>query len=553
MVWIRRILSFGGTPSECPIALVGLLVLLMLRAGDAATYYVDQNSIGGSCSDSAAGTSEQAPWCSIGRANAAVQPGDTVLIRQGTYEEAIAPGCSGIEGQRITYRSYPGEMATLTGVSRGVAIVGRAHIVIDRITCDNTNTYVLLEGSHHIWIQNSTFIRSKSEGGWPVGVIMQYNSHHNWLHHCTIGRVGYAATTDDEGGVVSIGRFDDDEGSDFNLVEDNVLYHGGHHACAIYSKYNVVRRNYIHNENWMKCSRDESDNRCGNRCLLLEGLPGGAGWNLVEENYIAFSGVPPDQYSSPGFSLRTPHNIVRRNFFYHCDSSGIIISTHDYAPLDVRFNHVFHNVFYHNGYPALSVPDNEPKSGLTLYRHGGGAEITDVSIVNNIFFRNGCSGISWGNVEPEKQHEADNWDDDAGDPLFVSVEEPMDPLDSQRPQFELTKGSPCIDAGGFVTHTVSAGSGTVMPVTDSGYFTGGWGIIEGDSIQLAGQRARVRIVHIDYDKHQLTLESTLTWEKGQGVAFPYEGSAPDIGAFEFGLTFPEPRPPPAPPAHLRIK
>lgn len=84
--------------SVIALAVVGLS-LLVFQLADQKTnipsvlaapddYYVDANSIGGSCSDTNPGTITR-PWCSISKANSTLQPGDTAYIRAGTYRETI--------------------------------------------------------------------------------------------------------------------------------------------------------------------------------------------------------------------------------------------------------------------------------------------------------------------------------------------------------------------------------------------------------------------------------------------------------------------------------
>ena len=109
------------------------------------------------------------------------------------------------------------------------------------------------------------------------------------------------------------------------------------------------------------------------------------------------------------------------------------------------------------------------------------------------------------------------------DPRFVD--------DGQR-DLRLEAGSPMIDQGAFLTKTISSGSGTKIAVEDARYFMDGWGIGDGDLIQLEGGADTARIVHVDYEKNLLTVDKPLRWTKGQGVSLPYSGSAPDIGAYE---------------------
>ncbi len=121
-----------------------------------------------------------------------------------------------------------------------------------------------------------------------------------------------------------------------------------------------------------------------------------------------------------------------------------------------------------------------------------------------------------------------------GDPVYAPVLT-FDDLATWFPyDFSLQAGSPAIDAGGFLTNTTNAGNNsTTLQVGDSRLFTDGFGIAgEGDTIQI-GSETPVLITSINYATNTLTLAEARTWSNGANVGFPYSGSAPDIGAFEF--------------------
>lgn len=80
--------------------------------GTGTTYYLDVNT----GSDSNSGLSEAEAWQTFQHAINTLQPGDTVLIREGDYTSTGNPeqynwsiNTSGTPGQYITYRAYPGE------------------------------------------------------------------------------------------------------------------------------------------------------------------------------------------------------------------------------------------------------------------------------------------------------------------------------------------------------------------------------------------------------------------------------------------------------------
>lgn len=134
-----------------------------------------------------------------------------------------------------------------------------------------------------------------------------------------------------------------------------------------------------------------------------------------------------------------------------------------------------------------------------------------------------------------------NWDNE-GKPLFVYDGSTLDPF-GEIPDFHLQEKSPCIDKGGFLTTITSAsGSGTQFTIEDAWYFQDGFsGVIEGDIIQLENQSQRVKITNVDYTTNTITVETSVTWINGTGVSLAYEGSAPDIGAYEFGLATSSPK------------
>ncbi len=102
-----------------------LFSLLILTIADlapqvclATDYYVDKDSVGGTCNNNNAGTLITAPWCTIGKAGSTLAAGDTVYIRAGIYYEDIAPTNSGSPGSPITYAKYGTETVIVDGSSQ---------------------------------------------------------------------------------------------------------------------------------------------------------------------------------------------------------------------------------------------------------------------------------------------------------------------------------------------------------------------------------------------------------------------------------------------------
>jgi hypothetical protein len=93
-------------------------------------------------------------------------------------------------------------------------------------------------------------------------------------------------------------------------------------------------------------------------------------------------------------------------------------------------------------------------------------------------------------------------------------------------------GSPLIDNGVFVTTVASSGSGTSIPVTDNPTRR----FVVGDQVQVddgdndPGTKTLAVIVALQEDS--IVVDQEVSYQQGRGVHTPYNGNAPDIGAFE---------------------
>jgi hypothetical protein len=79
--------------------------------------------------------------CALATANSNAGAGDTVYLRAGTYSQGIAPAQSGSSTSRLTYRGYTGETAKITGVARGINVIGKSYITIDGVNVDGVDTF----------------------------------------------------------------------------------------------------------------------------------------------------------------------------------------------------------------------------------------------------------------------------------------------------------------------------------------------------------------------------------------------------------------------------
>ena len=532
--------SVGSLLGHClKGAAAGVLVLFCVWAAGAtetyaAVYYVD----GAHGDNQKDGKSLENAWRTLSKANSTVTAGDTVLIAAGTYAQTISPDNSGSAQAPIVYRNYNGQQVVVgtNNLARSVNLQNKSYVTLIGLTLTEAAYYVWLESSHHIMILDCVMDHLLVRPGWPVGVRILGDSHHNTIRGCTIGRAGFCEDKDDKGGVLVIGNWQKTETHcDYNLFENNVVFWGGHHLMELVGRYNVIRNNFFHNEEWMDCDRPEIGNKCGNRAIVVGYDPDQCRRNLFEGNRFAFSGVPPDQNTSSGLSIRTPFNIVRNNVFYYNDGPGLAFSTSSSTPAtpNASDNKAYNNTFYHNGFAAMPGVEQWKQCGLQLAKHGTASPAEDIAIKNNLFHDNNGEAMVFYYVNREDQELAGNWEQ-AGDPLFRDIQSTVNPASPDLPDLRLKQGSPCIDKGAFLTTLQADAAGTRLTVADAGYFTDGWGLMDGDMIQLEGSSQPVRIVQVDYVNNTVTVDRILNGTKGQGVSLAYHGTSPDMGAHEFG-------------------
>lgn len=488
-------------------------VLLLINTLSAAVHYV---SPGGTVNWAQSGILTTP--CSLPTANANAGAGDTVYLLAGIYTGVyIKPSQSGSAGNPIMYSRYSDDSVTITDADYGIIIDGKSRIIINGLRFYFMGNFVCIKNnSNYNTIGYCIFDKARDTTTWS-GANIYYTSQYNRVHHCSFSRWGYANDSGHAGALFDVGREAElTDSSYYNLIDNNTFFYGGHHCLAAWSKYCIFRNNYLHHE------RSPTDG-FGYRCAITHGKA--VDRNLFEGNRFAFA------YKASGMSLRSSNNIFRFNVFYNNGLGGIqCVSMVDYTP--AHYNRMYNNVFFNNGHEADYVGFS---GGIYFCNWGEGDPIGNV-VKNNIFYKNKGGSITTDAVTTP-QVVVNNWD--TGDPLFVDDESALSPFNPNLPDFHLQEGSPCIDKGVSITKITSAdGSGKQFTVEDAGYFTNGWGMVPGDQIQLEGTKQRARLTVVDYDKNILTVDNTLTWTQNTGVGLAYEGSAPDLGAYEYADIIP---------------
>ena len=162
-------------------------------------------SVDSSASDSNSG-SEALPWKTIQKAANSLYPGDTVLIKKGIYTElfggspdtgilAIKSQRSGLSGQYIVYKAYPGDTVVIdqTGKGPGFLIQSKNYIKIQGFEIKNaiSGGVYTVAGPQYIVIENNNIHDVDGGPGSNVGGIKfdgcRYCvARNNYIHDITV-------------------------------------------------------------------------------------------------------------------------------------------------------------------------------------------------------------------------------------------------------------------------------------------------------------------------------------------------------------------------------
>ena len=512
----------------------------------AQTYYVSPD--GASVNP---GTAEL-PW-SLSKANSSLLAGDTAILTAGTYSSQIAPENSGAPGAYITYQSQGVDLVKLTGsdVEPGILINGVNYIKVDGITSDWVHKHVWIQNASFNIISNCLFLNVHSTGGSKSGILIEDNSRYNKILNNRIEHSG-------KGGDSLVIRSQ----ADRNLIEGNQIIEGGHACWAIRgSSYNILRNNYFINP----------IQKIGEVYDQPAHMDRKTERNVIEGNTFGY--LPQHKNRSPfsGIQYAGQYGIIRRNVFYDESGPAIRLGLWSAEARRDHGNRIFHNVFFANrgaGIITSAITKNE-------------INFSDNVIINNIFYKNSfvqqdfrfpwfgqisgmpiqfmpgrldgylfvnnnvfseSAGENWlitagwrKALTSPANHSLTWWEDNYPNLFKENISREPTFVDPEKRNFQLADPSPMIDAGKHLTFAVSQGSGNNLVVADAGYFCDGFGIegVAGDLIRLEGQSQPVRILSVDYSANSLILDRPVEWTTGQGVSLDYNGSAPDLGAFEY--------------------
>jgi hypothetical protein len=476
------------------------------------------------------------------------------------YGYHINPVNSGTSGNYITFQNYNSENVYLGGPVGGsvhlVNLVDKSYIKIDGIqNGDRSKFWVIMSASNgnncsYNIIQNCIFDGSKSQGvpwkGIQVGGYASgdYGSaEYNQILDCNFVNCGCAPAD-----IIYFVRGD----TRYNLIQGCTFDGGSHNAIEFQTagvgeiKWNIIRQNTIRNENHTGVN-----------------IYWDSDWNLVEDNVIYdcgddyannSCGTAEDRarprWNHPSITIGSSNVIFRRNRCYN-NGSLMLVSGGAYAT--ASDNRIYHNTF-HEPYTGVYAESSGLDCDGNIIKNNIFFNTVEEGMDHNVDQGNRINYVF--NNQISTQAEAINWDGvssgydtvaemEASIPAQWSGNITTDPTftNASGKDFTLQTGSPCIDTGDWLTDTNGTGSGsTTLIVDDASYFCDGWNIITGDTIQLDGDATTAVVTAINYGTDTLTLDTALTWSDNVGVGLAYKGTDPDMGAYEYdGASPPTPR------------
>ena len=464
-----------------------------------AVYYVATDG-----SDSAAGT-KGAPFASLNKANKVVTAGDTVWIRGGVYDlndtvyvprykmtAAIHLTASGeSDDNRIYYFAYPGERPIFDATNLPVGIAYDHDGSIDSILYTSPIVveakYLHLKGFE---VRNTPMVHNSNSGVFVFVskhiILEQIESHHNagpgfFVHDGASGGGGHLfLNCDSHDNYDPTGRQGDGENAD---------------GFGVHYQFDGDTTKFYGCRAWWN-SDDGFD-------VLAQEFP------VVVENsyamgngYIHYGTSKPPNVNGNGFKMGYSRNDKGRHTIRNCVAWNNVASGF-YANYTSVGSAWTNNTAYNNGDRAYTMAS-------TLYAEDERTRIAEVVpltgdkahiLKNNIAFPNKVSqiGTCWEKISsqnidhyvdcPAGENNTWNLDLDLTEDDFVSLDDPS------------------------------------MTVTGKDLST-----IPG---MLGPRNADGSLPYVDFLKLK---KGSRAIDKGEDLGFPFVGDAPDLGAFEYGMS-----------------
>ncbi len=421
----------------CLLTLTVIVLVMMLSNPTQAQtniYYVsvkgDDNNPG----------SELQPFRTINRGVRVLQPGDTLLVKAGTYKEALNNSIpSGVSWERpVTLQAFPGDKVTIKPIrkqkaERVINFRSNHYIVIDGFILDGT--YVLyetvkfsgnvdsaIESPHHIRLINNVIRNAgaaqSSKGEYRAfssGVLATGNA--NYIEYIN-NEIYNNGVTDFDHGIYQI--------SSYALIDGNTIHNNKGTGIKIgwgqNAVDNVVRNNLIYNNN---VARGANGKKKQGRGI---GVYAGSG-TLVYNNVIRGA-----HHSGIDVTYGGNNTLIFNNTIYNTSGYGIAVGF---------------------GEPTAQSANNTIVRNNIVVQRSSLAAIINMRGTNTVIENNLTFGKNSDVIQGEGGGNAIIANNLIGvDPNFVSI---------SQFDFALRSGSPAIDTGTILYEVARDFSGRVRP------------------------------------------------------------------------------------------
>lgn len=443
--------------------LIASFVLTRPGLAAGAIYYVAPTG-----NDANPGTEAQ-PWRTIQKAANSVNPGDTVFVRGGSYNEVVLLTRSGTADNYITFQNYPGETPIIDGAGKSSSDYWNGLFAIRGVSTANRTQYIKVIG---LRVQNSG-----SNAGFGIScyycanVEIRNNKTYNTYRSGIV--VGYSESVIVDGNDVERANNGGEQEnisilreSSFVQVTNNVVHDNGNDANggeAIDIKQGahdiLVRGNTVYNNSKFGIYIDAWDKHTYN--ILVErnriytvgkgGVAigsecGGLLENVIFTNNLIYGntrhgfviGIWGDVFSQCGSPAPTPGNIngikIVNNTIVGNGQVGIIYMRDAGVPVHPNFGNIYiaNNIIYDNGHKPGSPYGAGNYAGCTI-SHNGNSEVAGFFTITNNLLQGpaGYPDCDWGTTTEMRGVNVTT-----GNPQFVGSGD-----------YHLTAASPAIDTG----------------------------------------------------------------------------------------------------------